>query len=127
MKSILFSILLAFSSHLFASCPEQKDLNIKTEVILNGVEAGGEHGYFDQVKISVPVTVNEYPLQSIELTFGEVAEYWLPLATKLENGRMVATIVGYRESIQPFEFWVNYSNGKCTLYQAGSIGNAYNK
>ena len=127
MKKFILSILLVASYPVFASCPVQQDLDIKTKIIPNAVQAGGNHGYFDQVKISVPATVQGLPLINIELTYGEVAEYWIPLATQVESGRIVASIVGYADSIKPFEFWVNYSDGTCNLYQAGSIGSAYNK
>jgi hypothetical protein len=126
MKLVILTLFLG-SFGVIASCPEQQDLDIQTTIMVNGAEAGGNHGFMDIVTISIPHIVNGIPFQSIELTFGEVSEYWIPLATKIKDERVLASITGYPDSIKPFEFWVNYSDGKCVLYQAGSIGSAYNK
>ena len=127
MMKLLTLAFLIVSFDTFANCPEQKDLDIRTSIDVKGVKAGGNHGFMDVVTISAPSSIDGIPFKSIELTYGEVSEYWIPLATTLKNDRFVATISGYSDSINQFEFWVNYSDGKCALYQAGSIGSAYNK
>ncbi|MCG7551183.1 hypothetical protein [Pseudoalteromonas sp. Of7M-16] len=81
----------------------------------------------DIVTISVPTVVNSFPFESIQLTYGEVAVYWIPLDTKRHHDRILTTLIGYPASIKDFEFLVNYSNGTCSLYQAGSINSAYRK
>lgn len=127
-KKVLLAAILSFiSSGVFATCPAQQDLDVKTNIEVNGVKAGGNHGFMDVVTISVPESVNSIPFESIQLTYGEVSEYWIPLATKMHNGRIRTSFNGYPEAIKHFEFWVNYSNGKCLLYQTGSIDQAYGK
>ena len=126
MKLVILVLFLA-SFDVLSNCPEQQNLDVQTSIAVNDVKAGGDHGYMDIVTISVPKIVNGIPFKSIELTFGEVSEYWIPLATKVKGDRLIATITGYPVSIKPFEFWVNYSDGKCVLYQTGSVGSAYNK
>ena len=126
MKLVILVLFLA-SFDVLANCPEQQNLDVQTSIAVNDVKAGGDHGYMDIVTISVPKIVNGIPFKSIELTPGDVSEYWIPLATKVKGDRLIATITGYPVSIKPFEFWVNYSDGKCALYQTGSVGSAYNK
>lgn len=123
----IFSVftLLLIPVSAMAECPDQQELDIQTMVDVDGVTAGGDHGYMDMVTISVPVSVAGVPFDSIQLTYGEVSEYWLPLATKRDDNRVVATLSGYPDSIIVFDFWVNYSDGECALYQAGSIAGAY--
>lgn len=127
MHKILTATLFSLSFSAFSSCPEQQNLDVQTSIEANGVKAGGNHGFMDVVTISVPKSVSNLPFESIRLTHGEVAEYWIPLDTNLLNNRIVATLFGYQDSIQNFEFWVNYSNGVCSLYQTGTIGDIYTK
>ncbi|WOX05054.1 hypothetical protein [Microbulbifer pacificus] len=126
MKKLAVLTIFLSSFGALAECPQQRDLDIQTEVKVGGVQAGGNHGYMDVVTISAPSSVEGIPFQNIQLTYGEVSEYWLPLATKNTGSRVLATLSGYSESIKVFEFWVNYSDGTCALYQAGSIAGAYN-
>lgn len=112
---------------VLASCPEKSDFDIRTIVQDNAAIAGGNHGHMDVITISLPRSIHNVPFKSIKLTYGEVASYWIPLETKFKNGRLVAVITGYPESIKPFEFVVTYSDGKCAFHQSRSVKNAYNE
>lgn len=127
MMKFAITLLSLASFGVLANCPEQQKLNVQTTVTVNGVKAGGDHGFMDVVTISMPQIVNGIPFKSVELTFGEVSEYWIPLATEIKDNRVIAKLTGYPESIKIFEFWVNYSDGKCALNQTGAVASAYNK
>ena len=130
IKYLIFAILIGFSSQSIAECSElqkKSGFDIKTILISNGVKAGGNHGYMDVINISVPLDILGVPFQSIELTYGEVSAYWIPLATQIEDGRIIGSLSGYKDSIYQFEFSVTYENDSCILFEAGAISTAYNK
>jgi len=129
-KLLILAILIGLSNQCIAECTaiqKQSSLDVKTILISNGVKAGGNHGFMDVINISVPLHISGVPFESIELTYGEVSEYWIPLATKVIDGRVVGSLSGYKESINQFEFSVTYQNDSCILYEAGAISTAYNK
>ncbi|MDK2594013.1 hypothetical protein [Pseudoalteromonas obscura] len=124
-NSLILSLLFTTCASI-ANCPEPQSLDIQTSIKKRGVEVEG-HGFMDIVTISVPQSVSRIPFESIQLTYGEVAEYWIPLDTKVYHDRIIAKLNGYQASIEDFEFQVNYTNGLCSFYQTGSISSAYSK
>jgi len=126
VKYLTIAILFTFSQFVSAECVKQTNLEFETSVIEKAAKHGN-HGAMDIVKISMHASIKNIPFKSILLFQGELAEFWLPIATTVHGDRVVATITGYTDSIQNFEFLVTYSDGNCHLGEYGIIKSAYNK
>lgn len=118
MKILLISlIILAFSSGLIAECTDvQKASTIEIEIeqLKNRARSNGNHDFMDVFQIKAPVLVAGTKLVYMELTEGEVANFWIPLAYKISGDFAVTEITGYRESIKNFEVAVYYRGGECS-------------
>ena len=114
MKLLTFVLFSRLSTTAFAECtPEQEVANIDVEIISGKTKAGGNHGMMQQITILAPSQVKGVPLQSMELTEGEVASFWIPVAFKIDNGIAKTVISGYKESIKHFEIAIYYANEQC--------------
>lgn len=78
-----------------------------------GTKAGGNHGYMDRVIIQAPAELEGLPFSGMELTEGEVANFWIPLAYEVKGGLGSSTISGYEEKINNFEVAVYYGDSSC--------------
>ena len=109
--------MILFSSvQVFAECsPEQQSAEINIKVIRGPrtVEAGGNHGMMDRIGIIAPAEVAGIPITAMELTKGEVAEFWIPLAYKINKGSASTAITGHQFAIKHFEVAIYYENDKC--------------
>ena len=118
MKIILF-LLLLIPSFVFSECTDdQFSASISVEVVKE-LEADGyheNHGPMLEVTISAPSDVLNVPINAMELTRGEVAEFWIPLAFSIENGTAKAWLTGYEEALLGFEVAVYYQSASCILY-----------
>ena len=116
MKILLILIVLFSSGSAVAECTaEQESTEIDIKVIRGPrtVEAGGNHGMMDRIGINAPAEVAGIPITAMELTKGEVAEFWIPLAFKTNNGRATTEITGYQFAIKHFEVAIYYENDNC--------------
>ena len=116
MKSIFVTALLLFCSPTFAECTVEQSnsaIDIKVQHIENGIRAGGNHGYMDEIHISAPAIFMDIPLAAMELTEGEVSSFWVPVAFTITNGVAQTTISGYKESIKDFEMAIYYESKQC--------------
>ena len=116
MKAVFFAALLLFCSPIFAECTVEQSngtIDIKVQYVENGIRAGGNHGYMDQVHISAPAVLMAIPLVAMKLTEGEVSSFWVPVAFTIANGVAQTTISGYKESIKGFEIAVYYESQQC--------------
>jgi hypothetical protein len=119
MKKPVFGALLSlFSAVASAECTDTQSnakINITIEVLPENVKAGGNHGYMDKVTIQVPLSVEGISLASIELTEGEVAGFWIPLAYEVNNDVAEAEFVGYKSEMKDFEVSVQYESEQCQV------------
>lgn len=67
----------------------------------------------DRIAINAPAEIEGVPIVAMELTRGEVAELWIPLAYTISNGRAVTAITGYHSAIQNFEVAIYYESSSC--------------
>ena len=114
---IFFSILLLLLPSLVAAeCPikfEQSDLKIEIEKQPRAIDAGGVHEDMDVIKISVPSHYKGVPIDAMELTKGEVAEFWFPIAFKIDTGKAVTELSGYSQSLAHLEMAIYYMDSRC--------------
>ena len=126
MKLFAFTLLF-LSFDCFSNCPKQQNLGIEIIVNIDGFNTGN-HGYMDIVNITMPLSISSLPFKSVQLSKGEeLQEYWIPLATEETNGKIIASFRGYRQSIDSFDLFISYSDGKCILGELSSVKSAYNK
>ncbi|GAA6135011.1 hypothetical protein NBRC116188_18010 [Oceaniserpentilla sp. 4NH20-0058] len=78
-----------------------------------GTKAGGNHGHMDKVVIETPLVVGVLELSGMEITEGEVANFWIPLAYKAVDFIARTEISGYKEEIRNFEVAVYYTSENC--------------
>ena len=129
MKLLIASILFVLPIPSLAECSKEiEHVNVGVQIEINSekVKAGGEHGSMDEVTISTPAAIEGIPLLSMELTAGEVASFWVPVAFKINNGIATTAIRGYKESIKDFEILINFADSQCHKSVQRSI-NAYNQ
>ena len=126
----LILLLSIYSGFSFSECTAEQNsapINIITSVDISGVKAGGDHGYMDVITIEIPKAILGVPFESIEMTEGEVAEYWIPLQTIAQGDKFVASFSGHKSGILNLEFAVNFQNKNCLLSSYTSVASAYNK
>lgn len=115
-KLFTFTLLLLAHSTVWAECSSsQKAASIELDVkyIFAGAKAGGNHGHMDQVIIQAPTELEGLSLSGMELTEGEVASFWVPLAYEVKGAIAISTISGYEEKIKKFEVAVYYGDSNC--------------
>lgn len=116
MKILPILIIWLISSVAFAECTKSQDSAEIDLTVIRGpksVEAGGNHGMMDRIAINAPAEIEGVPIVAMELTRGEVAELWIPLAYTISNGRAVTAITGYHSAIQNFEVAIYYESSSC--------------
>ena len=104
------------SSSALAECTKaQESAEIDITVIRGpkSVETDDNHGMMDRIAINAPAEIQGLQIAAMELTRGEVAELWIPLAYTIDGGRVVTAITGYHSAIQNFEVAIYYENGTC--------------
>lgn len=126
----LILLLSIYSGFSFSECTTEQNsapININTTVNISGVKAGGNHGYMDVITIEIPKAILGVPFKSIEMTEGEVAEYWIPVQTIVQGDNVVASFSGHKSRILNLEFAVSFHNKSCILSAYTSVASAYNK
>ena len=106
MKFLPIVIIWLFSSAVFAKCTAKQESAEIDVIVIHGpksVKTGGNQGMFDRITINKPAAVEGMPIVSMELTHGEVAEFWIPLAYTINSERAVTAITGHHNAIQHFE------------------------
>ncbi|MCV6623855.1 MAG: hypothetical protein OIF51_19135 [Cellvibrionaceae bacterium] len=118
MKYLVLIILSVFTTKSFAGCLvdiKNTDINLSVDRMSESVKAGGNHGYMDTIKIEVLSHYQGAPLETMLLTRGEVAEFWFPIAFKVESKVAVTTLTGTHESLKNLEIAFYYTDAECTL------------
>ena len=113
--TLLLSILF-FSGACFAECTTSRSLDGLTpeiEFVPGTQEAGSMHLPMGTVKIQVPLKHGDLVLSSMEITEGEVARFYIPLAFKKVEDFAVTEISGFKDTLKDFELILSYSNGIC--------------
>jgi hypothetical protein len=67
----------------------------------------------DKVVIETPLLVEDLKLSGMEITEGEVANFWIPLAYKPVDSIARTEIIGHKEEIKKFEVTVYYTSENC--------------
>lgn len=115
-KIITFIVLVLMSFLTHSECsPKQNASSIEVSIKYTaaGKKAGGNHGYMDKVLIEAPVKVEGLSLSGMELTEGEVASFWIPLAYEVIGTTAQTEVSGYKEEIKNFEVAIYYSSDNC--------------
>ena len=123
MNRLLFLVLL-MPSLAFSECAEEQlSAPISVDVVKE-LESEGypvDHGPMLEVTITAPSQVKGVPIAGMELSRGEVAEFFIPLAFSNKDGAAVAYFMGYKESLFGFELSVYYQSESCILYTQRAI------
>lgn len=115
-KLITITILGLISNFAHAECTtKQNEITIPLSIEYNsaGTKSGGNHGHMDKVVIETPLVVEGLTLSGMEITEGEVANFWIPLAYKAVDSIARTEISGYKEEIRNFEVAVYYTSDNC--------------
>lgn len=115
-KLITVTILGLISTFSQAECTTKQNeqaIPLSIEYISAGTKAGGNHGDMDKVVIETPLVVGGLELSGMEITKGEVANFWIPLAYKAVDSIARTEISGYKEEIRNFEVAVYYTSDNC--------------
>ena len=115
-RLITVTILGLISSFAHAECTAKQNENaipLSIEYTSSGTQAGGNHGHMDKVVIETPLVVEGLALSGMEITEGEVANFWIPLAYKAVDSIARTEISGYKEEIRNFEVAVYYTGENC--------------
>jgi len=123
-KLTLLLLILFFSGTNLAECTATQNLiGLAPEIkILPGTqEAGSMHLPMDNVKIKVPLIHNGLTLDFMEITEGEVANFYIPLAFNKTENFAIADISGYRDFLESFELIVSYAKGSCHAIQQSTL------
>jgi len=115
-RLFIFTLSLLASSTVWAECSAaQKAAAIELDVkyLPTVTKVGGNHGYMDQVIVQAPIELEGLSLSEMELTKGEVASFWIPVAYKVKGNIASSTISGYEEEIKNFEVAVYYGDSSC--------------
>ena len=116
MKILPIITIWLISSSAFTECTKaQESAEIDLTVIrgLKSVDTSTNHGLMDRIAINAPAEIQGLPIVAMELTRGEVAELWIPLAYTIAGGRAATAITGFPSAIQNFEISIYYKNGVC--------------
>ena len=115
----IFLFLIIFSGRSFAECLKSeniKDLIPQVEYIKGVLEAGEMHIPLGKTLIELPESYRGMKLQSLRVTEGEVAEFYIPLEFKLSNGVAKSYILGSKSSLKNFELEIVYTNSSCSQF-----------
>lgn len=115
-KYIVYSILSMISFLANAECSIEQNnssIDLVIKIKSNDVKAGGNHDFMDKVIIEAPLEVVGLEISHLELTKGEVARFWIPLAFKKIGKYARTEFSGYEEEIKNFEVAAHYKGGGC--------------
>ena len=110
---IIFCFISAFVQ---AECTtKQNEQTIPLSIVYTsaGTKPGGSHGHMDKVVIETPLVFEGLKLSGMEITEGEVANFWIPLAYKTLDSIARTEIGGYKEEIINYEVAVYYISDHC--------------
>ncbi len=94
---------------------EQRRARLVPKIEVLPEEVGSvNHGAMDEVLITARTKISGLELSSMELTRGEVSEFFVPLAFVRAGETATATFSGYRSEIESFELLITYSSDSCT-------------
>ncbi len=115
-KLFAFTLLLLANSTVWAQCSSSQQaaaLELDVKHIPAGTAAGGNHEHMDKIIIQAPIELAGMYLSGMELTEGEVANFWVPLAYEVKGAIASSIISGYKEAIENFEVAVYYGDSNC--------------
>ena len=90
-----------------------KAIPLSIEYTSAGTKVGGNHGHMDKVVIETPLVFEGLKLFGMDITEGEVANFWIPLAYKEVDSIARTEISGYKDRIKNFEVAVHYISDNC--------------
>ena len=104
------------STYVQADCTTEQNervIPLSIEYISAGIKAGESHGYMDKVVIEAPLIIEGLELSGMEITEGEVTNFWIPLAYQVHDSVARTEIKGYKEEIENFEVAAYYISDDC--------------
>jgi len=110
---IIFGFISAFVQAECTTEQNEQAIPLSIEYTSAGTKSGGNHGYMDNVVIETPLAVEGLKLSGMEITEGEVANFWIPLAYKTLDSIARTEISGYKEEIRNFEVAAYYISDNC--------------
>ncbi|MCG7563102.1 hypothetical protein [Pseudoalteromonas sp. McH1-42] len=118
MKTLAFFTALVFFNLAHAECTkEQNQLKIQIDVIgsiSDRLYKNDNHPQMNRIVVSAPVEVEGFKIQRMDLTKGEVAEFWFPISYEVKNNNAETVLQGYPSNLENLEMVITYSNEGCT-------------
>ncbi|MDK1311088.1 hypothetical protein [Pseudoalteromonas ardens] len=118
MRTLIFLQLLCFFNLAHAECTkEQNQLKIQIDVIgsiSDRLYKNDNHPQMNRVVVSAPVEVEGFKIQRMDLTKGEVTEFWFPISYEVNNNNAETVLQGYPSNLENLEMAITYSNDRCT-------------
>jgi len=120
MKFIAIFLVIAISQTLYAACPDGAEIPLVVEVTSEA--ASSNHEGLENISVTLPFQFAETQLTSLELLYGEVYEFIIPLAYKIESGKAIAGFSISKSYLSSLELGYKYSGGSCNVSAYRQIG-----